>query len=920
MLCQKCNERTATVRFTQRINNRQQSMYLCDVCYGEMGENRVSGLDLALSSLFGRKIGEGVNNTRNIFSKFTERSRKVITLSKQAAEKLKHPQIGTEHILLGIIGENTSLAAKLLAENNIDQPKVVSRIVEAVGEANPKAEYATLPFTPRAKNVFDNCNYLVAKTGFNFVSPEHILYILMTDKETFACKILQELCSDYNKLGNDLVRVINSMKSGGREMDMGILRDDSVDSFVDNLYMNAEGMGDSPEFSDMNRSNGGRQSGQGTGRRQMQGALGEFGRDLTDLAAQGGIDPVIGREKEIERVIQILSRRTKNNPCLIGEPGVGKTAVAEGLAQRIVDGNIPELLANKRVVLLDMSAMIAGSKYRGEFEERLKTAIKEIKEQGDIMLFIDEIHTLVGAGAAEGAMDAANILKPALARGEIQVIGATTLDEYRKNIEKDAALERRFQPVTVGEPTQEETIEIMKGLRDRYESHHKVTITDEALVAAVKLSSRYITDRFLPDKAIDLMDEAGSRVRLSGYVTPPNVKDLEEKLTQAQQEKEEAIATQDFERAASLRDSEKSLREDLEKAREDWDKSNVRRRDVVTEEDIAEVVAVWTGIPVRKINEEDSQRLKNLEKILHERVVGQDESINAVSKAIRRGRIGLKDPNRPVGSFIFLGPTGVGKTELAKALAESMFGDENALIRVDMSEYMEKHSVSKLVGSPPGYVGYDEGGQLTEKIRRKPYSVILFDEIEKAHPDVFNILLQILEDGNLTDAQGRKVDFKNTVVIMTSNVGANKLTSKGKKIGFGSDSENAARTYEDMKEVVLNELKEVFKPELINRIDDINVFHPLTEENIEEIVDIMLKTLKGRLQQNGFEIKVTPEVKKWLAKKGYDRVYGARPLRRVIQSNIEDGLAGEMLDGKVKPGDCIIVDTAENKIVFSVEK
>ncbi len=650
----------------------------------------------------------------------------------------------------------------------------------------------------------------------------------------------------------------------------------------------------------------------------------QFGRDLTELAKKGEIDPVIGRQVEIERVIQILSRRTKNNPCLIGEPGVGKTAVAEGLALKIVQGEVPELLKDKRVVALDLTSMVAGTKYRGDFEERIKAAMEEVKNSGNIILFIDEIHTIIGAGAAEGSADAANILKPSLARGEFQLIGATTIDEYRKHIEKDAALERRFQPVMVGEPTEEEAIQILKGLRDRYEVHHKVKITDEAIDAAVKLSSRYIADRFLPDKAIDLIDEAASRVRLRAFTEPNDIQDMEKRIKQLEQEKAAAVNTQDFEGAAKIRDEEKQLRERLEQEKEVWKEKKVSGNGEVTPQDIANIVSTWTGIPVVQLTEEESERLLKLEEVLHQRIVGQDEAVTAVAKAIRRGRVGLKDPKRPIGSFIFLGPTGVGKTELCKTLAEAMFGDENAMIRLDMSEYMEKHTVSRLVGSPPGYVGYDEGGQLTEKVRRKPYSVILFDEIEKAHPDVFNMLLQILEDGCLTDSQGRKVDFKNTVIIMTSNVGARLITDSKANLGFQGHKEDdkektAEKDNQDVRELVLAELKKLFRPEFLNRVDDIIVFHKLTEENIQKIAVGMLNNLKERLAALDIDITFTDEAVAAIAKAGFDPVYGARPLRRAIQSKIEDELSELMLEGKVDSEHGVTCDYRDDAFVFDVK-
>jgi ATP-dependent Clp protease ATP-binding subunit ClpC len=643
--------------------------------------------------------------------------------------------------------------------------------------------------------------------------------------------------------------------------------------------------------------------------------LNQYGRDLTEMAREGKLDPIIGREKEIERVIQILSRRTKNNPALIGDPGVGKTAIAEGLAQKIIEGNIPEILKGKRVVTLDISSMVAGSKYRGEFEERLKNVMNEIRESKNVILFLDEMHTIIGAGGAEGAIDASNILKPALARGEIQAIGATTLDEYRKHVEKDAALERRFQPVTVGEPSKEEALLILEGLRDKYEAHHKVKITDEAIKAAVELSDRYIADRFLPDKAIDLVDEAASKVRIKIFTAPPDLKKLEEELAAMEKEKSEAISLQNYERAAELRDNIQNIRHQLEDGRKSWNEKASSKDSVVTEEDIASIVSGWTGIPVTKLAEEESKRLLNLESILHQRVIGQEEAVLAVSKAIRRARVGLKDPKRPVGSFIFLGPTGVGKTELSKALAEALFGDENAVIRIDMSEYMEKHTVSKLIGSPPGYVGYEEGGQLTEKVRRKPYSVILLDEIEKAHPDVFNVLLQILDDGRLTDGKGRTVDFKNAVVIMTSNVGVSTIRKQA-VLGFATSSDERKDAYEKMKENVLEELKRTFRPEFLNRIDEIIVFHQLQEEHLQKIADLMLKSLFERIKEMNFNIEVTDKAKAFLVEKGYDQAYGARPLRRAIQKLVEDQLSEEMLKGEIKPGSDILIDAGDEKLVF----
>ncbi|NLD46139.1 MAG: ATP-dependent Clp protease ATP-binding subunit, partial [Clostridiaceae bacterium] len=712
------------------------------------------------------------------------------------------------------------------------------------------------------------------RMGHNYIGTEHLLLGIMKEGESVAVRILMDLGVDPQKLFQEIVKMLNEEAPGST-----------------GTPKNSSSYSNTP-------------------------TLNQFGRDLTDMAREGKFDPVIGRDKEIERVIQILSRRTKNNPCLIGEPGVGKTAIAEGLAQKIVEGNIPETLKDKRVVTLDLSSMVAGAKYRGEFEERLKKALDEIKKAGNVVLFIDEMHTIIGAGAAEGAIDASNILKPSLARGEIQVIGATTLNEYRKHVEKDSALERRFQPITVGEPTREEAVEILKGVRDKYEAHHRVTITDDALTAAVELSDRYITDRFLPDKAIDLIDEAASRVRLKSFTAPPDLKQLEEQVERLRKEKEDSIICQEFEKAARIRDEEQRLKNELDKAKNDWQQKNQTTTDTVTEEEIAGIVADWTGIPVKRLAEEETERLMKMEDILHGRVIGQDEAVKAISKAIRRGRVGLKDPKRPVGSFIFLGPSGVGKTELSRALAEALFGDENSMIRIDMSEYMEKHSVSRLVGSPPGYVGYDEGGQLTEKVRRKPYSVLLFDEIEKAHPDVFNILLQILEDGRLTDSQGRLVDFRNTVIIMTSNVGA-RLITEPKRLGFAAQSEEKAKTYNDMKNNVMGELKRTFRPEFLNRIDEIIVFHPLEEEHLKKIVSLMIDTLAKRLKQNAISIEVTDDAKALLARKGFDQIYGARPLRRAIQSMVEDKLAEEMLEGRVKSGDKVTIESREEELVFN---
>lgn len=808
-----------------------------------------------------------------MYGRFTEKAEKAIAYSQESAMAMGHNYVGTEHLLLGLVKEGSGVAARVLQGQGVTEDKVLKEIEELIGKGEGAGQQP-LGFTPRTKRVLELAFREARRTGQNYIGTEHLLLGIMKEGESVAVRILMDLGVDPQKLFAEIVRMLNEEAPGAA----GTPKNNST-------YSNTP-------------------------------TLNQFGRDLTEMAREGKFDPVIGRDKEIERVIQILSRRTKNNPCLIGEPGVGKTAIAEGLAQKIVEGNIPEILSDKRVVTLDLSSMVAGAKYRGEFEERLKKAMDEIRKAGNVILFIDEMHTIIGAGAAEGAIDASNILKPSLARGEIQVIGATTLDEYRKHVEKDAALERRFQPITVGEPSKEEAIEILKGVRDKYEAHHRVKITDEALEASVRLSDRYITERFLPDKAIDLIDEAASRKRLKAFTAPPDMKKLEEKVENIRKEKEDAIRCQEFEKAARMRDEEQRLKNEFDKVKNDWHQRNQTTTDTVEEDDIAEIVASWTGIPVKRLAEEESERLMKMESTLHMRVIGQDEAVKAISKAIRRGRVGLKDPKRPVGSFIFLGPTGVGKTELCKALAEAMFGDENAMIRIDMSEYMEKHSVSRLVGSPPGYVGYEEGGQLTEKVRRKPYSVLLFDEIEKAHPDVFNILLQILEDGRLTDSQGRVVDFRNTVIIMTSNVGARMITEP-KRLGFSTGTEDKARTYEDMKGNVMGELKKTFRPEFLNRIDEIIVFHPLDEEHIKKIVGLMLDTLAKRLQQNAITIEVTEAAKENLAKKGYDPIYGARPLRRAIQSMVEDRLAEEMLEGKVKTGDRVLIDVKDNDLVLN---
>ena len=799
--------------------------------------------------------------------KFTNRANKAIEIANDIALELGHSYIGTEHILYGLAKEGNGIASKVLENQNVTADDILNKIEELIGSDEPIENI--VDFTPRTKRVVESAFIEARKLGYNFIGTEHLLIGILREGDCVAAKILLDLNVNIPKLYNEIVKVIN------------------------------EGEDYNSSDNSSNNSNGGKRRGS----YNQTPTLNQFGQDLTKKAEEGKLDPVIGRKQEIERVIEILSRRTKNNPCLIGEPGVGKTAAVEGLAQKIASGDVPEILKDKRVVTLDISGMVAGSKYRGDFEERIKKALNEVKKAGDVILFIDEIHTIVGAGAAEGAIDAANILKPLLARGEIQLVGATTLNEYRKFIEKDAALERRFSPVTVNEPSEKDTIQILKGIRDKYEAHHNVKITDEAIEAAVKLSIRYVNDRFLPDKAIDLIDEASSKARLRTYTEPDSLKELQEKIEKTKNEKEEAVLNQKFEKAAELRDTEKTLRDKFEKEQNKWKNKNTKSIVTITEENIAEVIANWTGIPAKKITEDENEKLKNLEKELHKRVIGQNEAVEAVSKAIRRGRVGLKDPKRPIGSFLFLGPTGVGKTELSKALAEVLFGDENAMIRLDMSEFMEPHSVSKLIGAPPGYVGFDDGGQLTEKIRRKPYSVVLFDEIEKAHPDVMNMLLQILEDGRLTDSQGRTVNFKNTVIIMTSNLGARLITDR-KQLGFANKEGEAdsKKEYEEIKKEVMAELKKELRPEFINRIDEIIVFHKLNDNDINQIIDIMLKEVVNRLKEQKYDVKFEPDVKEMIAKEGIDKNFGARPLRRTIQNLVEDKLAEEILDGKLVKG------------------
>ena len=812
--------------------------------------------------------------------KFTKRAEKALEYAGDLAQGFGHNYIGTEHILYGLVKEGSGVASQVLNMQKITAENVVEEIEVLIGKGDKSQNRGEIGFTPRSKRVIENAFLEARKLGSEFIGTEHLLIGIMREGDSVAVRIMMDLNANPQKLYNEIVKVINEDENAG--------------------------------------ANDKQPKGKARGSYNQTPTLNQYGTDLTKKATEGKLDPVIGRKDEIQRVIQILSRRTKNNPCLIGEPGVGKTAVAEGLAERIIAEDVPEMLKNKRVVSLDIASMVAGAKYRGDFEERIKKCLEEVKKAGDVILFIDEVHTIVGAGSAEGAVDAANILKPLLARGEVQVIGATTLNEYRKYIEKDSALERRFSPVTVGEPTNEETIEILKGIRDRYEAHHNVKITDEAIKAAVELSTRYINDRFLPDKAIDLVDEAASRVKMRTYTQPDTLKKLEEEISAMNKEKDDAIKVQDFEKAAGLRDKINVEKEKLQKEKEKWESKNTKSITTLTEEDIAEVVASWTGVPVKKLTQTENEKLRNLEQTLHQRVIGQNEAVDAVAKAIRRGRVGLKDPNRPIGSFLFLGPTGVGKTELSKALAESLFGNEDAMIRIDMSEYMEGHSVSKLIGSPPGYVGFDEGGQLTEKIRRKPYSVILFDEIEKAHPDVMNMLLQILDDGRLTDAQGRTVNFKNTVIIMTSNIGARLITDKT-TLGFsaGDKKEESQKEYETIKKDVMGELKKQFRPEFINRIDEIIVFHKLNEEDIKQIIDIMLNQVTKRMAEKSYKFEIDNSVKELIAKKGVDTDYGARPLKRAIQNILEDKIAEEILDGNIKPNKKAVIKAEDDKIVIS---
>ena len=808
--------------------------------------------------------------------KFTARARKAIDLASEIAMDLGHSYIGTEHILYGLAKEGSGVASKVLENQAIDAQKIENEIIDLIGKEDSLKE--TLGFTPRTKKVLENSFVEAKKVGYDYIGTEHLLIGILREGDSIAVRILLDLNIDIPKIYNEIIGVVSEVENA-----TGVKNDNKKNALKGNTT-----------------------------------TLNQFGEDLTKKAIDGKLDPVIGRTDEIQRLIQILSRRTKNNPCLIGESGVGKTAIVEGLAEKIAEGDVPDILKDKQIFSMDISGMVAGAKYRGDFEERIKKALAEVKKVGNIILFIDEIHTIVGAGSAEGAIDAANILKPMLARGEIQLIGTTTIEEYRKYIEKDSALERRFSPINVPEPSKDDTIQILNGLRDKYEAHHNVKITDEAISSAVELSTRYINDRFLPDKAIDLIDEAASKARLKAYTEPKLLKKLEEEIDIIQKDKEEAIRSQKFEKAAELRDKEIELIEKKEKEEQKWKNKNTKTMVTISEENIAEIISSSTGIPVDKISKNENEKLKNFESRLHEKVIGQNEAIEAVAKAIRRGRVGIKDPNRPIGSFLFLGPTGVGKTELSKAVAECLFGGEKDLIRIDMSEYMEPHSVSKLIGSPPGYVGFEEGGQLTEKIRRKPYSVILLDEVEKAHPDVMNILLQILDDGRLTDSNGRTVDFKNTVIIMTSNIGARLITDK-KNLGFGNSSnEDEQKEYENTKKDVMAELKKEFRPEFINRIDEVIVFHKLNDDEIKQIIDIMLKQVQNRLKEQNINVKIDKSVKELIAKQGINKSFGARPLRRTIQSLVEDSLAETILDSANAKGEGAIwhmVLTVENEKV-----
>ena len=894
MLCEECHANEANFTVSVVAGEETSVRHLCADCMSRMNADLMKGgmnklINTVLSAI--QATGGGENRkefSMPIFGRFTQRAQQTLALAQRIAADLQQPYVGTEHILLALLKGNASVPKAVSERMSFESvTEELKKEIAALNDAESgKTSGARIELSPRAKKTLENSMMESRKLGQNYVTVEHLWLALLGNDDGVAGALLRRAGVDLSAAREELLRQMR--ENAGNE--------DSVRRFPGML----------PFAQVRNRQGGNEQD--------DKNLLDRYSRDLTAAAEKNELDPVIGREKEIQRIIQILIRRTKNNPVLIGEPGVGKSAVAEGLAQRSVQGNVPELLRGKRVLSLDLGSLVAGTKYRGEFEERLKNMMDELHKAGNVLLFIDEIHTIIGAGGSEGSLDAANILKPALSRGEIQCIGATTLDEYRKHIEKDAALERRFQPVNVGEPTTEETLSILYGLRDRYEAHHKVRITDEALAAAVKLSERYIPDRFLPDKAIDLMDEAASRVRIQACTAPPDVREQEKRLEAVQIEKKEAISHQDFEKAAALRDQERNLNREIEEKRAEWTRSQTNARDVVTEEDIAQVVSQWTGIPVSRMTEQEAQRLIRLEETLHRRLVGQEEAVSAVARAIRRARAGLKDPKRPIGSFIFLGPTGVGKTELCRALGEAMFGDEDAVIRLDMSEFMEKHTVSRMMGSPPGYVGYEEGGELTEAVRRKPYSVVLLDEIEKAHPDVFNVLLQILEDGRLTDNTGRTVSFKNTIVVMTSNAGA-QLTA-GRSMGFGSAQRDEVRDYEAMKESVMKEVKELFRPEFINRVDELIVFHALTEDEICRITEMMLKQVAGRLEEQEIRLLWDESVTKKLAEDGYDPKFGARPLRRLIQRTVEDTLSEELLQGRISLGQEVRLTVKDGEIAL----
>ncbi len=897
MLCEECHQNEANFTISVMSGEENKTRHLCADCMSRMNADLMKGnlrsfLHTVLGALQkGTSKEERKEFSMPIFGRFTQKAQQTLQLAQRIASELQMSYVGTEHILLALLKTGASVPQAVSSRMSFDS--ALEEIRERLSQEDMTAQGSRVELSPRAKKLLETSVLESHKLGQSYVTVEHFWLAILGSDDGVAGALLRKAGVDLSAAREELLQQMRENASSG------------------------EGEGQNPGFFPFAAQI--RAGNAGENRTGQKSALDQYCRDLTAAAGKNELDPVIGRDGEIQRIIQILIRRTKNNPVLIGEPGVGKSAVVEGLAQRIVQGNVPDMLNGKRVLSLDMGSLIAGTKYRGEFEERLKNLMDELKKAGNVLLFMDELHTIIGAGSSEGSLDAANMLKPALSRGEIQCIGATTLEEYRKHIEKDTALERRFQPVTVGEPTAEEALSILYGLRDRYEAHHRVRITDEALAAAVKLSDRYIPDRFLPDKAVDLMDEAASRVRIQACTTPPDVREQEKKLEAVQIEKKEAIAHQDFEKAAALRDQEQNLTQDIQKKRNAWNKTQTTARDVVTEEDIAQVVSLWTGIPVQKMTEKEAHRLMKLEKTLHQRLVGQEEAISAVSRAIRRARAGLKDPKRPIGSFIFLGPTGVGKTELCRALGEAMFGDEDAVIRLDMSEYMEKHTVSRLVGSPPGYVGYEEGGQLTEAVRRKPYSVVLLDEVEKAHPDVFNILLQILEDGRLTDNTGRVVSFQNTIVVMTSNAGAHTI-STSRSMGFGAEGPRSLKDYDAMKDAVMKEVKDLFRPEFINRVDELIVFHALSEEDILQITEMMLKQVAERLKDRDIKLTWDKPVREKLARDGYDPKYGARPLRRLIQRTVEDTLSEALLEGRVTLGEPVRLGIRGGEIVIREQK